>query len=298
MLLGEHAVLYGKRALVAAINKRLQIKAKRRIDDVVIISSSLGTKETTLEKLTQEAPFTFVTQAILDQKELLTSGFELEISSEMSPLFGLGTSAAVTVATTASLLFLFQGSYEPMELFQKSVQTIQTVQGRGSGADVAASVFGGIVHYQMNPCVIEPLRALFPLTVVYSGSKMATPEVLSRVEKMRVKRPALFDAFHKAIDQIVQEAKEAIISSDLQALGELCNMQQGIMDAMGVNTKELSEIVYLLRQEPHIFGSKISGSGLGDAAIGIGATPYKETLPGTLYPVLNIELSNDGVTVE
>lgn len=291
MLFGEHAVLQGKHAISAAIDKRLHVSCTKRSDDLVIIKSKLGYISKKLSELIVEPPFTFVIQAILDQK--MGHGLELEITSEMSNLFGLGTSAAVSCATTCALMLLMKDSFDPHDLFSKALKTIQKVQGRGSGADLAASVFGGCVLYRMAPCFIEKINCDFDLTAVYSGSKVPTPIVVAKIVEKQAKRKALFDSFFSAIDSIVLEAKQAIGSKDLQKLGELCTLHQGIMDAMGLSTKELSEIVYLLRSEPGIVGSKISGSGLGDCVIGFGRSN-----PTTAYPVLSLQISEDGLRVE
>lgn len=292
MLFGEHAILQGKHSLSAAIDKRLTVACKKRTDDAVILTSSLGSYSSTLSTLIPQAPFTFVIQALLDQQ--IKHGIELEITSEMSPLFGLGTSAAVTSATTAALLLMSQGHFDQLDLFHKSCKTVRTVQGRGSGADVAASIFGGIVLYRMDPFVIETLDQLFDITLVYSGSKMPTAQVIQKVLERQKKRPQLFQSFFEHIDSIVLEAKQAIVTKDSSSLGELCTLQQGIMDAMGLSTKELSEIVYQLRVLPEIFGSKISGSGLGDCAIGFGASSKLVTS----YPVLSVQMSKQGVHIE
>ena len=68
MLFGEHAILQGKHSLSAAIDKRLTVACKKRTDDAVILTSSLGSYSSTLSTLIPQAPFTFVIQALLDQQ--------------------------------------------------------------------------------------------------------------------------------------------------------------------------------------------------------------------------------------
>jgi mevalonate kinase len=59
---------------------------------------------------------------------------------------------------------------------------------------------------------------------------------------------------------------------------------------MGVNTPELQEIVAALQNDAGICGAKISGSGLGDCAVGIGDAE----LPDLKYPVYHVEITVDG----
>lgn len=289
MLFGEHAVLQKNHAISIAIDKRIYVEAKKRTDDAVIIKSSLGTYSGSRHSLIPQKPFSFVLEAIKSQN--IPQGLELEIHSEMSPLFGLGTSAAVTLATIKALSLVFNLE---IDLFTESLQVIRSVQKRGSGADIAASLYGGTVFYQMEPCCIVPLNLLFDLTVIYSGSKMATPDVIDKVLGAQQKHAALFDLLFTAMDKITLDAKEAALQGNLKAIGELCNLYQGLMDALGVNTQALSEIVYDLRKAPDILGSKISGSGLGDCAIGIGRAQNLQTR----FPILTVSLTSCGVLVE
>ena len=103
MLMGEHAVLRGQPALVCAINKRMKVELTPRADSSVFLHSALGAHETTLDELAPNESFRFVMGALHACRETLAQGFELEFRSEMSHQMGLGSSAAVTVATLAAL---------------------------------------------------------------------------------------------------------------------------------------------------------------------------------------------------
>ncbi len=290
MLLGEHAVLHGHRALVAAINCRITVKLTPADDDAVHIFSSLGTYQAPLEDLVDHPAFTFVLQAIRQQRGHLPGGFGLRIDSDFSAEIGFGSSAAVTVATHAALMAWTIGEPPPPEtLFFQALETVHAVQGRGSGADVAASVFGGIVGYSTKP-EFHPLELSVPLTAVFCGYKTPTPEVIQKVEALRTADPQKYDRIYHEIDRSVEEAVDHLRAHDFPAFGKTINRNQELMDAMGVNTPELREIVAALQAEPDVFGAKISGSGLGDCAIGIG---YAE-LAGLGYPVHHLEITPAG----
>lgn len=103
MLMGEHAVLRGQPAIVCAINKRMTIALTPRADRTVRLHSALGEHETTLDDLAPNESFRFVLGAIRACRADFQQGFELDIRSGMSHQMGLGSSAAVTVATLAAL---------------------------------------------------------------------------------------------------------------------------------------------------------------------------------------------------
>ena len=302
MLLGEHAVLHGRRALVCAINKRITVSVfqcsdpseareaprtrgsdRRERQQVVRIVSDLGTYEAPLNALTDHPDFRFVLDAV--KQYPLTQGVELKIESEFSSEIGFGSSAAVTVATHAALMHFprsrtsatkFQAEncragavtppFDKDELFKRSLATIHRVQGRGSGADVAASVFGGVVAYRAEPLEIHPLTETFPLTAVYSGAKMKTADVIRHLEERRALNANYFERIFDRMDASVGE-----VIGDFSQLGRMLVLNQKLMEEMGLCNAALAEIIegFQTLKVP----AKISGSGLGDCAIGLGKIP-------------------------
>lgn len=290
MLLGEHAVLHGHRALVCAINRRITVHLFPLEEDAVRIASGPGSYESPLNDLMDHPALRFVIQAIRQHADQLPSGFELKIDSEFSADIGFGSSAAVTVAVHAAILSWLLGEPPANELlFDAALRTVHAVQGRGSGADLAASVFGGIVDYTAAP-TFQPLALGIPLTAVYCGYKTPTPEVILKVEQMRADHPQKYERIFAEMGVGAANAMACLRNQDLPGFGNILNHNQQLMDEMGVNTPELQEIVEALQAAPDVFGAKISGSGLGDCAVGIGVADLKD--PD--YPVHHLEVSPTG----
>lgn len=291
MLLGEHAVLHGRRALVCAINKRITVSFSTIDKRILRIVSDLGSYEAPLGALADHPDFRFVLDAV--KQYPLTQGIELKIESEFSSDIGFGSSAAVTVATHAVLMHFPRSRtsatkiqaencragavtppFDKDELFKRSLATIHRVQGRGSGADVAASVFGGVVAYraapfenpQGRPLEIVPLTGSFQLTAVYSGSKMKTADVIRYLEERRALNA---DYFEKIFDRMDASVGEVI--DDFSQLGRMLILNQKLMEEMGLCNAALSEIIQEFRDLK--VPAKISGSGLGDCAVGLSEIP-------------------------
>jgi len=315
MLLGEHAVLHGRRALVCAIDKRITVSLFKIDNRILRILSDLGTYEAPLDDLVDHPDFRFVLDVVKQYPQ--ENGIELKIESEFSSDIGFGSSAAVTVATHAALMQLNSGSLgefalpveqkltgranspsEPlkMELFKRSLATIHRVQGRGSGADVAASVFGGVVAYRAEPLDIHPMDENFPLTAVYSGSKMKTADVIRHLEE----RCALnADYFEKIFDRMDASIEEVI--SDFPTLGRNLTLNQKLMEEMGLCNAALAEIIESFQTLG--IPAKISGSGLGDCAIGLGSVAPTglllaagEKAPFGDYPVYALQVDPKGAS--
>lgn len=294
MLFGEHAVLHGKQAIVCAIDKYIKITLQTRNDKNIKITSALGELNTSLENLTVKKPFEFVLAAIKNftAKNKINFGFELKIESDFSHTIGFGSSAAVTVGTVAVLHLATLGKLpDKRMLLDESIKVIHDVQKIGSGADVAASIYGGIIAYKIN----EPAKHIanaMPLTVIYSGSKMPTAEVINYVAKLHLKHPVIYADLFALIGKCSKDAINAIKKQNWQLVGELMNINAGLQDAMGVSNLVLNEIIFKLRREPNIFGAKISGSGLGDCVIGLGNC---EVNLG--YQQIPVKISSTGVIV-
>jgi mevalonate kinase len=281
MLFGEHVVLRKGTAIVAAIDCRTQVAVTPRTDALVYLSSALGQTTTSLQKLSFGPRFRFVEQCFRAYQKHLKQGVDVTICSSINPTVGLASSASVTVALLAALREFLLLPFDRHTLLLDSLSVIRSVQGHGSGADAASIIYGGVISYMMDPLVVTPLLPQLPIVLVYSGKKTPTPEVIRFVNDQEAKYPELFSSIFSGLEKITIRAISSL--NDLPALGLLMNRANGFMEALGVGTAELSSICWTLRKDPSIFGAKISGSGLGDAAIGLGTLSIPmQTLPSTV----------------
>lgn len=272
MLFGEHAVLHHKHSVVVAVNHYITVSLTPNLDsNVKIFSSIFEDHLVELDNFKITQPYDYVLTAIKQYLPKIKSGFTLNITTDFPADIGFGSSAAVTVAVLGVLhLWLTSSPMDAMMLYRQAVRVVHLVQGFGSGADVAASVFGGVIAYKMRPVSIKRIADVLPLLVVYSGSKMATVSVVALVVKIAKKFRNIFAGLYEGMGSCAKEAIHAIKKNELPRLGKLMNIHQGLQDALGVNQINLSELIFSLRDCPGVYGAKISGSGLGDCVVGIG----------------------------
>lgn len=76
------------------------------------------------------------------------------------------------------------------------------------------------------------------------------------------------DPIIKTMGVLTDEAKKAIEEGNVNKMGELMNINQGLLDSISVNTKELSRMVYIARGAGAI-GSKITGAGGGGSIVAL-----------------------------
>lgn len=289
MLFGEHAVLHGKHAICCAIDQRIRVNLTPRNDRRIGLSSAaLGSYQLDLDELAIHPPFQFVLAAIDHYRPQIRQGFDLSINAEFSSTMGLGSSSAVTVATLAALAQWLDLSLSAHELFHAARAVVLRVQGVGSGADVAAAVFGGIVAYRAEPIEIESFALTPELALVYSGAKVPTSTVIQMVAEKQRAEPVRYQRLYDDIGACVNEAVAALRLQNWPLLGELMGQHHELQAALGVSTPLLDELVTDLRRQRSVYGAKISGSGLGDCVVGLG------NIPGNIFPA-NPEQQRAGV---
>ncbi len=298
MLFGEHAVLHGAHALVCAVDKFINISLVPRTDNRIVIDSALGHAEFALDKISVELPFTFVGAAIQARAGDIPSGFELNIVAEFSHEVGFGSSAAVTVATLIVLHKWFNGAeVDELALSREAIAVIRNVQGIGSGADAVASVLGGVVDYCAKPFMAEKIAVIPPITVVYSGSKKPTCEVVALVDERLKQDPDHGRQLFQQIDVCAKRSVQAIRDEDWRELGLLMDEHQGYQAALGTSNDLLDELLNLLRLDGGIYGAKISGSGLGDCVIGLGRLQNSVPFLSSRLSCLGVQLLDVSVAL-
>lgn len=275
-LLGEYAVLHGKAAIVAAVDKFILVSLIPHNDDTVYIRSSLGELTVDRRQLRPLPPFEFILTALASKK--LPTGCDVMIESDLPNAIGLGSSAAVTVSLLAAMNAWLKTPLKKNNLWQEATNVIKAVQGQGSGADCAASIYGGVIAFRNQPLHIVSLKNRPPIVVVYSGKKLTTARAIDVVNTRRQQQPTFYRDVDEKMDELALNAINIINTSDWRAFGRLLNEGQKLMITLGVNNKILDSLINQLREKPSIFGAKISGSGLGDCVIGIG------TLSSNVFP--------------
>lgn len=305
MLMGEYAVLHGHLALVCAVDKRMTVIMSFREDNIINIeSTALGTYSTTIEDLSVVKPFQFVLTVLKQYQTELKCGLDILITANFSTTIGFGSSSAVTVATLKALTALLDISLSPLELLVEGRAIVQAVQGRGSGADIAAAVYGGIVGYRMGAYSlsrddevgealpqVECIPHIFALTAIYAGFKTPTADAIKLLQTRFVKKEVELTSILNAIGECAEAGFQYAKEANWSALGGMMIVQQGLMQDLGVSLPVLDALVEDLCQQPRVLGAKISGSGLGDCVIGLGEVAADYQFQGDYAGVYRIPVA-------
>ncbi len=191
------------------------------------------------------------------------------LSSDIPIGSGLGSSAAVTVATLAALYRYNQIKFNKKSLAHDAHMVEQAVQGIASPLDTMVSTYGGLVYLSRNK-KIERFKVNFtaPFVVGYTNKHGNTGKMVKDVRSLKNRNPKIINSVISSMGQLTNYAKQAILKGDYKKIGELMNINQGFLDLIGVNTYELSRMVYNAREAGAI-GSKITGAGGGGSIIAL-----------------------------
>lgn len=310
MLFGEHSVMYGKPCIVTAVDQRMTLVAKPseekklRIEapDIGVVGyerrlDTLGVSERTPKGVR------FVETAVKVFKEEfgLPFGVSIETRSALETS-GLGSSSASTVCTTKALSELTGRKVGNRELFDVSYRAVLDVQGTGSGFDVAAVVWGGTLYYLYGGEKVDPLKVdKLPLVITHSGVKAETPEMVGRVKDKYGNNRKILDNIFELMADVTNSAKLNLKRGDYQKVGELADINQGLLEALGVGSDELSRLIFAARNSG-AYGAKLSGAGGGDCMYALvpnrNTRSVKEALRREGGNVIEVKTNTEGVRVE
>ena len=182
---------------------------------------------------------------------------------------GLGSSAAVTVAMLAALYRYHNIRFNKQSIAHDAHMVEQAVQGVASPLDTLVSTYGGLVYLSRNKKV-EHFNVNFnvPFVVGYTTKHGNTGKMVKDVKNLKTRNPKIINPVITAMGNLTNYAKQAILKRDFDKIGELMNINHGFLDVIGVNTLELSRMVYNARGAGAI-GAKTTGAGGGGSIIAL-----------------------------
>lgn len=225
ILSGEYAVLQDAPAIVMAVNRRAHVSVTRH-DDSQSVFETPGLAEGAWHfDVDDDGTIRWLDETRVPGATLLEAVARQTDFRPMSPVrvnvdtrsfferaggqkLGLGSSAAATVALTAAL----SESRTDEEIWQKARRAHGEMQG-GSGVDIAASSFGGLLCYRQSAEAV-PASLNWPASLVcrvyFSGVSASTPAAVERIR--------LADAPWDALVAAADEAAAAWTSGECAAI--------------------------------------------------------------------------------
>jgi mevalonate kinase len=330
-LIGEHAVVYGKPAILASIDRRIVTEAEDsdviEVMDHVMMTDPVsipldrmlqirdeirtiwrsGSENRDFSELfsyfhgdNYKLKIAIIAEA-LDAFDL-EGGVRLNITSNIPHASGLGSSAALAVSMAQAIATLNDIDASTETISDIAYKAEQFVHGTPSGADNTTCAFGGLVWFvKGEPNTINSLKKEIPYELENFGLVyIRQPELRSGelVQKVRNLPEAFRNVRLSRIEQATLRMRDSLRKRDFGAVKECMNSAQKNLRELGVSVKEMDDVARKVMSAGG--GAKLCGAGGGgmmlvyhdDKAL------LKKEINSLGYELIDVKLGGPGVTVE
>jgi len=345
ILIGEYVVLEGAPALVCAVDRYARVtlapseNKTHRLHSPTLHIASLPFEITANGKvhfLTDLSPeqqnqlkffretlqFTF--GRLVSNKTVPPIEIHLDTNDFFLPenkiKLGLGSSAALIVALLTALLH-YPGKHSNRDISPRDILSLAftahyRAQGKmGSGIDIAASVFGGILQYQLSrdstkaPGKVKKLTLPEDLNIIpiWSGKPASTRQFVKKVQKFKSANPEKYHQIAEEMQRLSREAILAITSRETGKFLEMADRYYAALDTLGkfshadIISDSHRQIARIVQEAGGVY--KPSGAGGGDLGLAFTDSPQlaqkvSDRVLHSGFDIIKLAPSLSGVKIE
>nr|AIF25054.1 mevalonate kinase (MVK, mvaK1) [uncultured marine thaumarchaeote SAT1000_44_H06] len=281
ILFGEHFVVHGTKAILAAIDKMVTVTTTFTENKTIKVNSELGTLDVPISSSYEEAksefrPFIFLANKMISSNQNV-SGLEVTIDSDIPIGVGLGSSSACCVAAAASISGLFN-EISREEILNLSIEAEKTIFPDTSGADCTVCTYGGMIEYPS----IEKIDNTFDLNLVIANSMIPhnTKNSVEKVNKFKENDEDRFSQLCDLENGLIDEVIVAMKNNDATTFGLKMSENQKCLEEIQVSNDTLRDMISSLNEIS--LGSKITGAGDGGCVIALVKNENVSKVPALL----------------
>lgn len=267
IVFGEHFVVHGSRALSLAINSFVNIHVA--VDDA--ISITLMTNDKKIFDLTdqRENSISKYIYTLISSLSLPPVNLKIEVGFPISA--GLGSSASIASGIARALYTLkFNRAPDKDEVYRMADRLERDIHGNPSGIDLNTILEGGIILYDgASRKVVEKFyRDDIPFVITDTGDRRITGRLVGSVADMKRRVGEIFGLLVRTADSISQLGFKLLRRGDLEGLGRLMMINQGLLYAIGVSNSKIDYLIYK-SLDMGAYGAKLTGAGGGGCIISL-----------------------------
>ncbi len=305
-LMGEHAVVYGKPALLAAINLRLSVTIEEQLKksstpEKIIIMSTEPTEHAR-----------YAVDFLLDQFKVKDpTAFKIIIDSQIPAGFHLGSSAAVAVGLSGAMMYFFKKLWNPIRINELAYEIEKKQHGNPSGGDNTTVTVGGFVWFRKEleflksiwQLPFKPHESLNHFFLINTGRpKETTGEMVAMVKEHIQKEPEQMQKLLNLNEIQVKRVTVALKEGNEAELLDAMKVGERTLEGMGVVSQKA---IPLIRKIEEAGGAaKILGGGGKEEGVGFllcyhrNPTQVEEICKSYGFTIQEIGLGEEGVRLE
>ncbi len=329
-LIGEHAVVYNKPAIIAAIGLRCRVSAEKSdkisveskepslsgefsstnvsvFNDKITVLWHSCFEEKNFSPLFKELKkdelnsFKAITGKALEKLGIV-DGISIKIDSSIPIGAGLGSSSALAVAITKAAATLYRKNLPDEKINEIAYECEKIMHGTPSGGDNSTCCFGGLIWFQKgNPNIIKSLKKEVPyrldnFVLVHTGKpEKTTGELVQLVRNLDEDfRSERIDKIETATYKMLDVLKK----KDFATMKEMINVAQNNLAELGVSTKKIDELIEEIRKVDG--AAKLCGAGGGGTVLCYHENKSKllKIIREMEYKPIETSLGDEGVRIE
>lgn len=271
ILFGEHFVVYGVKAILCAIDRRVTVTAEKIPENKILVKSNIGELEVPVNKSMSEIksplkPFFYLASKMIEKYNQI-GGIRIFVKSEIPSGVGLGSSSACCVAGAAAISRLFEKTSKE-QILELAIEAERTIFQNTSGADCTVCTFGGLMEYDKEKGFSQiNSEPNFHLVIANSNIEHSTDVMVSNVRQYKEKNEEKFSNMCQKELELVNRVSIMLKNNDLQGLGKCMHDNQEFLETIGISNEKLRKMIAIV--ENSSFGAKITGAGGGGCIIAL-----------------------------
>ncbi|MCX7690060.1 mevalonate kinase [Thermoflexus sp.] len=271
ILLGEHAVVYGRPALALPVcGLRARVRAEPLPEGSGCWIAALDLPETLrLSTAPPDHPLALAVRLALAHLGLPEPDLRLVLRSELPIAGGLGSGAAVSAALVRAVFGWAGVSPDPEVVSALVYEVEKQHHGTPSGIDNTVIAYERPIRFvRGQPPVFLSIMRPFTLMIADSGIPSPTRETVAAVRRGWEREPDRYERLFDAIAALVKEAEVCLATGRVEDLGPLLNANHTLLQELGVSSPILDDLVQAAR-EAGALGAKLTGGGRGGNLIAL-----------------------------
>ncbi|MCZ6656880.1 MAG: hydroxymethylglutaryl-CoA reductase, degradative [Gammaproteobacteria bacterium] len=291
ILLGEHAVVYGRPAIAVPIPLAVEASVQKGGNGVHIVIPRWGLEQKVRPGTTHGVSGIMTT--VLQKLQLEKRAMTIEVIPHLPRAMGLGGSSAMAVAVIRALDKAFGLRLSDGFVNALAFECEKAAHGTPSGIDNTIATYGAPLMFENSgEPLFKELTIPEPVSLVVgiTGKESLTANMVAKVRDAWDGNRLRYDAIFDQIAQLTIAGADALASAHFEELGQLMNLCQGYLNALQVSTPQLEELIHIARENGAL-GAKLTGGGGGGSIIALcpdNADRIANAIEAAGYKTLNV----------